>query len=557
MSPPPLLLVKGTPPPEPPLLLTPDHVIDGNQQEIALNELLASGRIKEEDVTHAQGLDTKSARPLLQTLNQIGVLSDADLAGAYSSVTGLTILPGSGLDEAEPELHGLNPDFLRERQALLLSPTGPLAAVNPLDVTLMRGIEYALGFKPGVVIIEAGSWKRAFARSFDTELDLTDIETGSDTMLAAELADQDRDAPIVRKVSSWISDAADAGASDIHLEAKRHALEVSYRIDGGLQLIGTEPKSAAASVIARIKVLSELDLGERNRSQDGRATIALRGRRLDIRVSIISTIDGESAVIRLLDRPASLLTLSSLGFSSDIVSGLEKVSEKQHGLFIVAGPTGSGKTTTLYACLQRLKGRGLKILSVEDPVEYHFDHVSQVQISEKSGRDFASVLRSFLRHDPNVIFVGEIRDGETARIAVQAALTGHLVLATVHAIDTSRVRTRLIDMDVEASQLDACLVGSMAQRLIRLLCASCKTPHMPGQDERALFEAAGIPAPHQIYDSVGCDTCRDEGFKGRTALAELRLTRTDMSERETLHSQGLKLVAEGRTTLAEILGLSA
>jgi general secretion pathway protein E len=228
---------------------------------------------------------------------------------------------------------------------------------------------------------------------------------------------------------------------------------------------------------------------------------------------------------------------------------------KRNGLFIVAGPTGSGKTTTLYACLEQLKDTGLKILSVEDPVEYHFDHVNQVQIADKEGRSFADALRSFLRHDPDVILVGEIRDSETAKIAVEAALQGHLVLATLHAIDVARVRTRMMDMRVEPFQLDATLAGSMAQRLVRLLCKQCKAMREPETSESKFFLDADLPVPEQIGHGVGCSHCRGDGYLGRKAVAELTWGLSGKQASAPLKEQGLNMVARGETSLREVISL--
>ncbi|ABI77330.1 type II secretion system protein [Hyphomonas neptunium ATCC 15444] len=521
----------------------------------AIDWLIREGVLAEADIAHAETLKQGSSRDLLIILNQIGVLGDDALAEAYHRVTGLGISDGPFVPP--PDLtQSLNPEFLRDTQALLLGPDGPLAVVNPLDERLRRGIEFALGVLPDLTIIRAGDWARAFGRFYPSEPLLISSSGGEEDAFAVEIADQERDAPIVRQVAAWLGEAADLGASDVHFDARRNSLDVRYRIDGVLQAAAREPKAVSASVVSRIKVIADLDLGERNRSQDGRSTIVVRGRRLDVRVSIIPTIDGESAVVRLLDRPEKLLSLEGLGFSGEIATALEAVCNRRHGMFVVAGPTGSGKTTTLYSCLEKLKGRGLKILSVEDPVEYHFDHVSQVQISEKAGRNFAGALRSFLRHDPDVILVGEIRDSETAQVAVQASLSGHLVLATLHAIDTARVRTRLIDMGVEPFKLDACLVASMAQRLVRLLCPDCRMPVPVTENEARLFETHGLAVPESICREKGCPACRMEGYKGRTALAEFAQNGAAPDRGQTLMAQGLQLVIRGETSLAEIAGLS-
>ncbi|KCZ52816.1 hypothetical protein HY29_17905 [Hyphomonas beringensis] len=519
----------------------------------ALDYLLQADILQTKDIEQAESLRDSTRKSVLITLNQIGVLKDHDLAKAYSKVTGLPVMTADApIPDALPE--ELNPEFLRDTQSVLLSTSGPLAAVNPLDKRMLAGIEFAIGHVPSIIIAEAGDWSRLFSRIYPGNA--LDISSGEeDTALAIEIADHDRDAPIVRQVASWLSEAADTGASDVHFETRRSEFEVFYRVDGVLRSVSRSPKSGAAAVIARIKVIADLDLGERNRAQDGRATIVVRGRRLDIRVSIIPTIDGESAVIRLLDRPNKLLTLEGLGFTGDIAEALESICEKRHGMFVVAGPTGSGKTTTLYSCLEQLKHRGLKILSVEDPVEYHFEHVSQVQISDKSGRTFAGALRSFLRHDPDVIMVGEIRDPETAQVAVQAALSGHLVFATLHAIDASRIRTRLEDMGVEPFKLEACLVGSMAQRLVRILCPNCRQPSPLTEQERSLFERHNVPLPEHTYSAEGCAECRHEGYLGRTALAEFAYGATAPEASRTLIRQALQLTASGQTSSAEVASL--
>lgn len=521
-----------------------------------IEKLITAGSVSEEDVAHAKTLDAAKNHSLLITLNRIGVLTDDDLADAFHELTSLKVASEEELEAADTLcMEQLNPAFLKHARCLLLGAEGPLAIVDPLDEHALNGIEFALGQRPPLVIAKAGDWARRFTDLFEEALDLQEIGHDEKDAFEAELADQERDAPIVRRVTGWLSEAADLGASDIHFEIRRNALEIRYRIDGGLKTIAREPKSAAASVIARIKVLSELDLGERNKSQDGRATIIVRGRRLDVRVSIIPTIDGESAVIRLLDRPTKLLSIESLGFDADITETLTRVMAKRNGLFVVAGPTGSGKTTTLYACLEQLKGTGLKVLSVEDPVEYHFDHVNQVQISEREGRSFASVLRSFLRHDPDVILVGEIRDPETAKTAVEAALQGHLVLATLHAIDVARVRTRLLDMGVEAFQLDATLAGSLAQRLVRLLCSQCKEARTPTVPEGEVFVSAGLTPPAKLYTPKGCSICKGDGYQKRTVVAEAVLGSKGAPPSRTLRTQGLQLVADGQTSLAEIISL--
>ncbi|MEL7454669.1 MAG: GspE/PulE family protein [Pseudomonadota bacterium] len=528
----------------------------GDLEEIEIARLLDEGTIRAEDVSHLESLNISNQKSRLQALNQFGVLADETLADAYHRMTGLDIIEPSDLpSQIDEEDRLLNPEFLKHTKALLISKDGPLVVVHPTDLTASRAAEFVLGFAPKTVIARSGDWVRAYNQIYEEVNALSGITDQDLVDQSADLSDQDRDAPIVRRVSTWLSDAADRGASDIHFDARRNGFEVRYRVDGILRLVAQEPRSAAASVIARIKVLAGLDLGERFRSQDGRATIVVRGRRLDVRVSVIATIDGESAVVRLLDRPAGLLSLDSLGFQDEVSHLLREMMMRRNGLFIVAGPTGSGKTTTLYACLEYLKGAGLKILSVEDPVEYHFEHVNQVQVSDQSGRGFADALRAFLRHDPDVILVGEIRDSETAKIAVEAALQGHLVLATLHAIDVARVETRLLDMGVEPFQLAATLNGAMAQRLVRYLCPSCREAYHVTQSEAELFQADGLAVPDSFYAAKGCAECRGEGFAKRGVLGEIELKGGQSRKTATMKVQGLKMAANAETTLSEIMSL--
>lgn len=522
-------------------------------EDAALEWLLLEGQIGKEDVHQARTHRRDENVSLLITLNRMGVLSDDRMLAATSRFSGIPTHSETLSFEAQDD-PPLSIEFMRDTHALLRSSAGPLFLVDPFDDRLLRAVEFALGHIPQRRLLSVGDWQRAFQASFPEQRDISELGDELDGAFAVELADSERDAPIVRQVAAWIAEAADLGASDIHFDARRGAFEVSYRVDGMLRHVARESRGICAPIISRIKVISGLDLGERNKAQDGRATIAIRGRRLDIRVSIIPTIDGESAAIRLLDRPDGLLSLEQLGFDEEIRSALHGIIEQRHGMFVVAGPTGSGKTTTLYACIELLRGRGLKILSVEDPVEYHFDHVNQVQISEKAGRSFANALRAFLRHDPDVILVGEIRDPETAVIAVQAALSGHLVFATIHAIDTSRVRTRLKDMGIEAFKLDACLLGAMSQRLVRRLCPHCAIGVDLTDAQKELFVAHGLEPPKRAAGARACAACNSDGFVGRIALADLAIG-ADAPDPKALGRAALELAARGDVAFSDVVGL--
>lgn len=533
-----------------PLIIDPESRV---AEDNALSWLIETNTVSSADVEQAISLSGSRDRSILLTLNQMGVLDDQRLGETLARVTGVEIAEAPKIEELESSPI-LNPDFMRTTKCLLLSKEGPLYVVNPIDPRPVRAAEFAVGAVPKVKILPAGDWLRTFQCLFLGDDPLDDLD-GDSLELEAGLADQDRDAPIVRQVSTWLAHAAELAASDVHFDARRNAFDVQFRVDGLLRKVSTQSKSVSSAVIARIKVLADLDLGERNKPQDGRATIVVRGRKLDVRVSIVPTIDGESAVVRLLDRPGGVLSLNQLGFSESTRSKLKSIMHRRYGLFVVAGPTGSGKTTTLYACLETLKDRGLKILSVEDPVEYHFDHVNQVQVSDKAGRNFAGTLRAFLRHDPDVILVGEIRDRETAQTAVQAALSGHLVLATIHAIDTARVRTRLIDMGVEPFRLDACLSGALSQRLVRSLCDNCKAPIVPTSDQLVTFDRENVALPKQLYSPIGCQTCDGQGYIGRIVLSEFSTDEVIESDSDGLIAEALKMVVRGETSFQEIAGL--
>ncbi len=524
--------------------------------DLALADLIERGSVSQQDVERAQSLSEGQNVSTVLRLNQLGLISDDQMLDLFCRITDL---PSGEVPQQVPDIESapLDPLFMQQTKCLMIHADGPLYLVDPSDTRIENGVAFALGHMPErIFLISSGDWSNAYQRIFAAETE--GMTPSEDTEWDAETAlirDQDRDAPVVRMVNNWINNAADQNASDIHFEAKRNGLDVQYRLDGRLISVGSQPASNAQSIIARIKVLADLDLGERNRSQDGRATVIVRGRKLDIRVSIVPTLNGESAVIRLLDRSTALLSLDALGFASDTVQALKRIVSRRHGLFIVSGPTGSGKTTTLYACIQLLKDRGLKILSIEDPVEYQFEHVNQVQVSEKAGRTFSDALRSFLRHDPDVIMVGEIRDSETAKTAVQAALTGHLVLATLHAIDADRVRTRLIDMGVEAFRLDACLSGALTQRLVRKICPDCRKPVPLTSEQVSHFEENGLPTPLQVYEPVGCKSCKGQGYLNRFAINILTDQNNKTGGEDSLHKAALKAAAAGETSLFEIAGM--
>ncbi|MFN3813731.1 MAG: GspE/PulE family protein [Aquificaceae bacterium] len=329
------------------------------------------------------------------------------------------------------------------------------------------------------------------------------------------------EAPIVKFVNDVLKDAIIKSATDIHIEQFENAVIVRYRIDGILYKIREYPKYIAPPVISRIKILSRLNIAEKRLPQDGKFSYSLNGLDYDIRVSTVPSVYGEGAVLRILKRGEVNLSLDTLGFRDEDIDALRSFIKKPYGMLLVTGPTGSGKTTTLYACMKEINTGEKKIITVEDPVEYNLKEVVQIQVMPKIGLTFANALRNILRQDPDVIMIGEIRDIETATIAVQASLTGHLVLATLHTNDAASAFTRLIDMGVEEFLLASAVIGVISQRLVRKICHHCKQEYTPTLIEEELFKSNGIDIPKRLYKGRGCDRCNRTGYSGRTVIGEV------------------------------------
>ena len=395
---------------------------------------------------------------------------------------------------------------------------------------------------------------------------------------AADLLDAEDEAPIIRLVNSLISQAVKEHASDIHIEPSERELVVRFRIDGILYEKIRPPKRLQASVLSRVKIQAGLNIAEKRLPQDGRIRTKIAGKDIDIRVATAPTSYGERITMRLLDRSSILLDLSDLGFSPDNLKCMNTLINKSHGIILVTGPTGSGKTTSLYACLSVINSPDLNILTIEDPVEYQLNGVSQTQVNPKINLTFASGLRSFLRHDPDVIMVGEIRDLETAEIAIQAALTGHLVLSTIHTNDAPGAITRLVDMGVEPFLVASSIIGIMAQRLIRTLCQDCKEPYAALPEEmRELGLSADMVGPKPTFwEGKGCGSCLSTGYRGRMGIHEMMLPTDDIRQlilqnvdsnsikkkamaqgMRTLREDGARKVLAGITSSAEVLRVTA
>jgi general secretion pathway protein E/type IV pilus assembly protein PilB len=376
--------------------------------------------------------------------------------------------------------------------------------------------------------------KRHFGVGGDTVSQLIDddddVQVLSDVRESAgDLAEMAQDASVIKLVNEILLEAINERASDVHIEPYEGDLSIRYRVDGLLHNTNVPPqiRQLQAAIISRIKILSNLNIAERRVPQDGSFKIAVHGRQIDLRVSIIPMIHGEGVVMRILDKQSILLSLEQLGFDVDMLQIFEKVINQPHGILLVTGPTGSGKTTTLYAALRGIVSEEIKVITVEDPVEYHLEGINQVNVNVKAGLTFARGMRSFLRHDPDVIMVGEIRDLETAETAVQASLTGHLVLSTLHTNDAPTAITRMLDMGVEPFLVASSVEAALAQRLIRTLCQHCREPYEPDKlDVPEDFDTQGAT----IYRPVGCRECRNTGFSGRKGIFELMVLDDDIRE---------------------------
>jgi general secretion pathway protein E len=460
--------------------------------------LVAPGSIERARAAAAQGTE-----PLHAVLPRLGLVSDRDVASILSELLGLPVAAAAAYP-AEPLLAGrLGVRFLRQFAVLPLA-TEPgrvvMAMADPLDDYARRAVAVATGLDVVPRVAVRSELEAALERLYG------ETEAANPAGAAEHDEDVDRlrdlasEAPVIRLAGALIDRAAAAGASDIHITPMAHRLSVRFRIDGDLQEIEAPPRALHAALMSRLKLMAGLDIAERRLPQDGRLRVVHAGREIDLRVATTPSLHGEAMVIRLLNRDSVPLDLDRLGLSPAPLAALRGMLAQPNGMVLVTGPTGSGKTTTLYAALHLLNHPRRKLMSVEDPIEYHLDGVTQIQVAPAIGLDFARVLRALLRHNPNILLVGEIRDRETAEIAMQAALTGHLVLSTLHTNGAAATIGRLLEMGIADYLIAATLRGVLAQRLVRTLCACRRTA--PG--------ASG----------AGCTECGFTGFRGRTALAE-------------------------------------
>ena len=490
-------------------------------------------------------LQPESGQRLGILLVSLGLIAERELAEALAEQLGLDLVPSHAYGTSPVAEGRIAPEFLRQVKAVPLAECTEhvvVAMCDPLDQSTVDALRLALGrpvmVQVGVISeIEAAIERRYTddATSMEQIAGAIEEEAQHDLDDVQRLRDLASEAPVIRVVNLLIARALDARASDIHIEPFEARLTVRYRVDGVLRTVEAPPVRSTAALISRIKVMANLNIAERRLPQDGRIKLRIKGREVDMRISTVPTLHGESVVMRVLDKSAAPLDVRALGFRGPAVDAFERTLRMPQGIVLVTGPTGSGKTTTLYAALETLNTPEKKILTVEDPVEYQLEGVNQIPVHPQIGLSFAAALRSILRQDPDVIMVGEMRDLETAKIAVQSALTGHKVLSTLHTNDAASSVTRLLDMGIEDYLVSSTVNGVVAQRLVRTLCEHCRQPHEAPEalvDELGLLRLAR-GAPVALYQPGRCAQCDYTGYRGRTAIVEL-LVMTERLRRAVL-----------------------
>jgi general secretion pathway protein E len=549
--------------------------------------LVDSGAVDQRTLERARRVAAETGGRLDRVLTQLGLVSERGLAEALAQLVAAPIVAPADYPDQPLCVDQLKAKFLRKAHALPIAANeerAVLAMADPLDVFTRNAVAAALGRPVAVAVAVPIELEAAFDRLYSEpgasgEGDgLLDEVVGADAEPAEEDAERLKDlaseAPVIRLVNQLIARAVETHASDVHLEPFPDRLRVRYRYDGVLHEVEPPPARLQAAVISRIKIMARLDIAERRLPQDGRIKLTVRGHEIDFRVSTVPALYGEKVVLRVLDRTAVEFDYHRLGLPPDIRKGIERALELPNGMVLVTGPTGSGKTTTLYTGLLKLNTVARNVVTVEDPIEYQLTGINQIQVKPQIGLNFASLLRSILRQDPDVIMIGEIRDLETVQIAVQAALTGHLVLSTLHTNSAAATMTRLRDMGLEDYLLTATLKAVLAQRLVRRLCPKCKTPEAAPAALRERFGLDRLAAGDAItlYHPAGCAECRGTGYSGRRAIAELLVPSRAIDrlifagaddtaiERAAVEDgmrpifdSGLLAVLEGDTTIEEVV----
>jgi general secretion pathway protein E len=547
--------------------------------------LIDRGKLTAAAVDRAKRLHAESGDRFEHILTRLGLLSERDLAEELADFLGLPLAGPRDFPE-EPILEGrFSRKFLKQSRIVPLRDEADaltIAMADPLDESALSAVRFAVERPVRCVVAYPSDLDAAFERLYgegkseirqilEAAADRADDSASDDV---DRLKDSASEAPVIRLVNLLITRAVEARASDIHIESMDDQLRIRYRIDGVLHEVESPPQRTRSAVISRVKIMAKLNIAERRLAQDGRIRLAVRGKEIDFRVSTTPSIHGESVVLRILDRNNLALDFKTLGFDDEILRIYLDVLIRPHGILLVTGPTGSGKTTTLYTSLLTLNTSDKKVLTIEDPVEYQLRGVNQLQVKPQIGLTFASALRSFLRQDPDIMMIGEIRDLETAQIAVQSALTGHLILSTLHTNDAASAITRLLDMGVEDYLITSTVNGLVAQRLVRTLCLHCREPHtaVPELVDRLQLGRFTTDQSITLYRPVGCARCNKTGFHGRTTIlevlpltdsirslvlqkAEARVILRAAIEQgmQTMHVHGMRKALAGITTPEEVL----
>ncbi len=534
--------------------------------------LLTSGAVTQEQLREAQSLQRGGSLGLDQALLELGFVSESTLARAQAKAHGLPYVDLSKGRVSSELTARLPADFARAQGVLpVAEKDGRLivAIDDPLKRIIVDQISFTIGGEVSCALAARSALAAAISQAYGT-----DSESQVARSMGSSAAEDESDAPIVRLVTRMFQEALEQRASDIHIQPGAQGLSVRYRVDGMLRPAAEHPLHLAAPIISRLKIMARMDIAEKRKPQDGRISLRLKGREVDVRASILPTNHGESMVMRLLDRSANLISLRESGMGEDDYAWFKRLIKRPSGIVLVTGPTGSGKTTTLYGALSELNRSDVKIITAEDPVEYHITGINQVQVYSKVGLTFARILKAMLRCAPNIILVGEIRDLETAEIAIQASLTGHLVFSTLHTNDAPSAITRLADIGVKPFLISTAVQGVIAQRLVRRLCAECSQTYVPSEAEHsAIGLDARLHAGRPFRRPTGCRACEGTGYRGRVGLfetLELDETLREMIYREEnldllrarclatqklspLVRDGARKVLEGATSVVEVL----
>ncbi|MGD9796700.1 MAG: GspE/PulE family protein [Acidimicrobiia bacterium] len=527
--------------------------------------LVERGLCTDEQVDAAIVEQARTGRPIGRTLVEQGVITESELVATLAAQVGLRFVD---LDDhqIDPTASGaINDTLARRYQALPIAWEGNaliVAMADPSNVLAMDDIRSVTGVEVRPVVATRAAIDAAINRVKRLDADVEDatsiaLDTVDDDEDLASIREVTEDAPIVKLANLLIRQAVQDRASDIHIEPGEHDVRIRYRIDGVLHEVMRSPKRVQAGLISRLKIMSDLDIAEKRVPQDGRLAVVIGGRQIDLRLATLPTVYGEKMVMRVLDKGAAMMELGQLGFLPASLARYESVFKRPYGTILVTGPTGSGKSTTLYSTLNQLNDPTKNIITVEDPVEYRLGGINQVQVNRKAGLTFAAALRTILRADPDILLVGEIRDRETASIAMEAALTGHLVLSTLHTNDASSTPARLVEMGLEPYLVSSALDCVVAQRLIRRLCDRCKEAYAPTHANVASlgWDLEDMDLPTQLFRPVGCSACSKTGYQGRFALHEVLLVGDEIKGMvaDRAHPEDIRKVgvAEGMQTLRQ------